>query len=158
MVGCAPGSRQQRFWTSKIFSSALLVGLHVLVVPDLVCEVGVRDRELRGHMRNNISIVDDSVSFRNAAGDISGKRFISNSWLSKSIKLIAMAKQIFQIQTSDSCKSWSKTIACYKDLGISVKSSQFLNFSSDVTFNHLKSIVESLMNVATCAVGVGHLQ
>ena len=53
-------------------------------------------------VRNNISVVNDSISFRNARGHIGGKGFVSNSWFTKSIELVNMTEKSVNVQSSDS--------------------------------------------------------
>ena len=56
-------------------------------------------------MRNDVSVVDHSKSFRNALSDIGGKSFITYSGFSIGIKLIAMAEKIVDIEAGNCCQS-----------------------------------------------------
>lgn len=148
---------QQRFRTSEFLCSALFIRLHGLIIPDFVGKVSVRDGELRWNVRHNICVMDDPPSFRETGSDEAGPGFIADSGLSKSVKLVDMAKECFNIEGSDGSESRPQTVSSDVYLCISVERSQFLNLASNVPFHSRESIVESLMNAAPGTSRVGDL-
>ena len=87
VIGSRPTCGKKGFRATELFSSTCFKGFHSLIIPDF---------------RSKMSVVNDSISFRNASGHISGKGLISNSWFSKSIELINMAEKSMNVQSSNS--------------------------------------------------------
>lgn len=105
MIGGGPAGREQGFRASELLGSALLVGLHSLIVPDLVGEMGIRNGELRRHVGNNISVVDDSPSLGQTSSDVGCKSLVSHSRLTISVELVDVAEEVVDIKGGNSGKS-----------------------------------------------------
>lgn len=119
--------------------------------------MSIWDRDLRGNVRNDIGIVDHSPSFRNFSCDKGGEGLVSNPGSSKSVELFNMTEHSEDVSCSNACKSSSHTVSSHKYFSISVESGEFLNFSSDVSFNAGEGIIEALVDIATRAARVGDL-
>ena len=157
MVPRAPRSWKHWFWATELLSSTLFEGFHGLIIPNLVSKVGIRNRKLRWKVGYDVCIMNNSVSLRNALSNIAGKGLVSNSRLAECVKLINVSENVVQIQSSDSSQSRSQTISGHKDLSVSVKWKQFLNLSSNVALNSSEGIIETLVDLASRASWVRHL-
>lgn len=157
MVGSGPTGWQDGLRAAELLGTALLVALHGLIVPDLVGEVGVGDGDLGRNMGNDVSIVDYSVAFRQVRCNIGGKVLISHSWFSVGVELVDVAEEGMDVQGSDGGKGRSQAISSYIDLSTAIEGSKLLNFITDVSFHSSKCVVETLMDLTSCAARIGHL-
>ncbi len=113
--------------------------------------MGIWDWNLWRNMWGNICIVDHSESLWYGLCEMSSKGLVSDSRHSKAVKLVNFAENLFNIKSCQDSKSASKRETCNPNISISVESSQSLYIFPNVTFNSLKSIVESLMDKAVGA-------
>lgn len=105
VVGGGPAGRKQGFRALELLCPALLVGLHALVVPDLVCEMRIRDGKLRRYVGHDVSVVNDSPPLRQTRSDVGCKSLVSHPWLTVSVELVDMAEEVVDIEGSNCGKS-----------------------------------------------------
>ncbi len=135
----------------------MLVAVHGFIVPDLVGEVGVGDGDLRRHVGDDVGIVDDSVSFREAGGDVGGEVLIAHTWLSEGVELIDVSEEVVDIQGGNSGQSRAQAVSSHVDFGIAEKRDQFLDLSADISLHTSEGVIEALVNLASRTSGVGNL-
>jgi hypothetical protein len=119
--------------------------------------VGIGDGDLGGNMGHDVSVVDHSISLGDAGSDEGSEVLVSHSGLTESVELVDVSEKGVDVQGSDRGKSRTQAVSSHVDLGIAVERSQLLNFTSNVSLNTSKGVVETLMNLATSAARVRNL-
>lgn len=107
MVGGGPLGWENGLGARELLSTTGLERSHCLVVPYFGGEVGVWDWNLRGHVGDNISVMDDAVSLGHLCREETSKGLVTDSGLTKRVKLVYLPEYLLEIECCDGSQSTS---------------------------------------------------
>ena len=157
MVGGGELVGQQRLWASEVFSPALFVRTHLLIVPYFWAEVEVRDGGIGWNMGHDICVMNYSKVGGHLRLEKAGEAIISHSRLSHAVKLIHLSEGVLDVQSCNGGHSSSQWKACNKNFSPLIFLSQSIDLLTHLLFDGLEGIVEDLINETALAVWVGDL-
>lgn len=144
----------QRVRTVWWLSLASFVVLHSLLVPLLQARMD-EPCSRNWQMRDDISIVDHSVSFRDLRGIVVSKLLVSYSAGSKSIDGVGKLIDLLEIYCCQDCEGSSQTVSSHDDPCASVDSVETLDWAKYWGFNGLIKFVEAFWDLAVGASIIG---